>query len=208
MGWVSGIVCLGFFGCNRPGTADVKGSLQVGTCATLKQPTDWSLEVGFMNLQFQGTHKEAAVVELRLQAHPGSPTHRNPSPQDILLVEIHKPSLIKTNKAIRIIKFKPSLSAQTPSNNTKEPSARAALQLGKSCPKKPLPFAVEGSLTFTKFGSTEGSMIEGSLTLTLSPARSTDTKIHGTLTGRFSFPKHYSQELGKDWLGVEPRSTP
>ena len=196
------------FSCNRAGTASVQGTLQVDACETLQQSTNWTLQTGFVTMLFQGRHTEAAVAELRIQAYPGSTTHPNPSPQDLLLIEIHKPSLIKTNEAIPIVKFTPSLSAETPNNDTTKPSARAALQLGKSCPNHKLPFAIEGTLTFSKFDPTEGSDIEGTITLTLTPARAANANTKGSLSGNFAFPLHPSQELGKDWLGYVPGKTP
>ncbi|TNE44294.1 MAG: hypothetical protein EP343_31585 [Deltaproteobacteria bacterium] len=191
-------------GCGKPGTGQLDGNLQVTGCDPLNASAAWSLDVRYLTMLYQGTSTEPAVAELRMQTYPGSTTHDNRAAQDLLMLEIHKPLQVQTNQSIPIVKFTPSLSAQTPSNNPNEVSARAVLVLGKTCPNNTQPFLLEGTLTFTKFPQKHGENVEGSFNLTLTTSRSSSPNNQGTLTGSFNFPWQPPIELGHDWVGYYP----
>lgn len=198
------LVWVALLGCGKEGTGKLEGTLQVTGCDSLNQSAAWSLPVNFLTMIYQGRLNEPAVAEFRMQTYPGSTTHTNPAAQDLLLIEIHKPLKVQTNQAIPIVKFSPSLSAETPSNKPNEVSARAVLVLGKTCPNNTQPFLLEGSLTFTQFPQKHGETVEGKFNLNLSAARVDSPNNQGTLTGSFTFPWKPAVGLGHDWIGYYP----
>lgn len=201
-GWF--ILALLVSACAPQGTAQINGTLQTNACPSIQQRTSWSLRSSYITFLYVGNQQQPAVAELRIQAYPGSPTHPNPATQDLLLIEIYNPLQVRVNESIPIVKYEPRLSAQSANNDTNKPSARATLDLGKTCPLQSQPFLLDGSLTFTQFGWKRGDTLAGTLSLDLSPARSSYTNTQGNLQGTFSFPWHPPMELGHDFVGYQP----
>lgn len=198
------LFCILIGGCVPTGTAQIQGTLQVAQCPNVKQSTSWTLPSSSLTYLYVGDQKQPAVAELRIQAYPGSPTHTNPAAQDRLLIEIYQPLQIQINQSIPIVKYEARVTAQSPNNNTSRPSARATLDLGKTCPTYSQPFLLEGTLTFTQFGWKPGDTLAGTLQLQLSPVRAAPATDQGNLRGNFSFPWHPPMELGHDFVGYQP----
>jgi hypothetical protein len=194
-------VSMASWGCMEQGKGTLQGTLQVEQCTDLATEKQWIMDVGFVAFSLLGLSQKPVVAELRIQTFPGSPTQRDTPLQDILLLEIHNPLLIKANEIIPIVLYKPELAAETPGGQIDRPSARAQLLLHQTCPNMPIAFNIQGTLSFSRFGLQRGTTIAGQFTLQLQPNRTSAPHNKGQLVGNFELSFNPPLELGSDYVG-------
>lgn len=196
----------GLVGCQPAGKASVSGTLQVADCDALQNGGTWTNAITRSTMELLGTSTEAVTAELRLQTLTGTLTQRDIPPQDMIILSIRNPRQIQLQQAIPIVAYVPSLQAEPQGSDPSQPEARALLTLGQSCPalSHPTSFAIKGTVTFTSFGTTRGSAIEGSLTLDVSPIRPSSAAASGSLQASFQLTYNAPESLGKRTL--EPKN--